>query len=155
MIFTLIGTHEQPFNRLVKMVDTYQYSQTKIIQIGFSTYVPQNCQFKQFFTFDEIVMFIKKADVVISQAGTGSVMLSLSLGKTPIVAPRYFKYGEHVDDHQVQLCLDLSEKGYIVPLYDGDDIKDKISHVKNLRYNKRDIEPDNRLLQSIRNIINS
>ena len=45
MIFVTVGTHEQPFNRLVKKVDDLKKNgiiqEDVIIQTGFSTYEPQ------------------------------------------------------------------------------------------------------------------
>lgn len=48
MIFVTVGTHEQPFNRLVKKMDELKkegiITEEVIIQTGFSTYKPQYCQ---------------------------------------------------------------------------------------------------------------
>ena len=48
MIFVSVGTHEQPFNRLVKAVDDLKkdgvITDEVIIQTGFSTYKPKYCQ---------------------------------------------------------------------------------------------------------------
>ena len=47
---------------------------------------------------------IAKADIVISHAGTGSILTALSLGKRPVVVPRRAAHGEHVDGHQDDLA---------------------------------------------------
>ena len=48
MIFVTVGTHEQPFNRLVKAVDDLKKNgviiDEVIMQTGFSTYKPKYCQ---------------------------------------------------------------------------------------------------------------
>jgi UDP-N-acetylglucosamine transferase subunit ALG13 len=50
------------------------------------------------------------ADVVICHAGTGSTLMALQNGKKPIVVPRRFSHGEHVDDHQSDLAAFLDER---------------------------------------------
>ena len=50
MIFVTVGTHEQPFNRLIKEVDRLKkegiITDEVFIQTGFSTYEPQYCDWK-------------------------------------------------------------------------------------------------------------
>ena len=45
MIFVTVGTHEQPFDRLVKYMDGWaaEHDEKVIIQTGFSTYEPEHC----------------------------------------------------------------------------------------------------------------
>lgn len=47
---------------------------------------------------------LELADVIVSHAGTGSILSSLMAGKIPIVVPRAANEGEHVDEHQVDLA---------------------------------------------------
>ena len=51
MIFVTVGTHEQPFNRLLQKIDELKKDGTiqddVIIQTGFSTYRPQYCQWSK------------------------------------------------------------------------------------------------------------
>ena len=46
MIFVTVGTHEQPFNRLIECVDQLKGSgkieEDVVIQTGFSTYEPKH-----------------------------------------------------------------------------------------------------------------
>ena len=48
MIFVTVGTHEQPFNRLVQEIDNLKrdgvITEDVIIQTGYSTYEPKYCQ---------------------------------------------------------------------------------------------------------------
>ena len=95
------------------------------------------------------------ADVVVTHAGTGSVMLALSLGKIPIVAPRYARLGEHVDDHQHQLVEALVESGLVVPWREGESLADRVAEVRSRAQGGRKIEPDPRLVADLRAIIES
>lgn len=53
MIFVTVGTHEQPFNRLIKEVDIAKKNglidDEVIIQKGYSSYSPSYCNWKDFF----------------------------------------------------------------------------------------------------------
>jgi UDP-N-acetylglucosamine--N-acetylmuramyl-(pentapeptide) pyrophosphoryl-undecaprenol N-acetylglucosamine transferase len=60
---------------------------------------------------DELNQAIGEADVVIAHAGTGSAMTAFEQGRFPILVPRISKYGEHVDDHQVQIAREMQRRG--------------------------------------------
>ena len=59
---------------------------------------------------------IAKADVVICHGGIGVITDCLRSGKTPLVIPRRKSFGEHVDDHQVEIVNFLSKKGLVINL---------------------------------------
>ncbi len=149
----MVGTHEQPFDRLVREVDRLRTDEQRVIQYGYSTYTPAYSDGSDFLSFDEVKGYIQDADVVITHSGTGSVMLALSLGKMPIVAPRYRKYGEHIDDHQLQLVKELVEEGMVVPYYDGDDLGERIAEVLVKMQAVRGIEPAPELVAELDRII--
>ncbi len=54
---------------------------------------------------------IAAADVVISHSGVGSALTALHCGKRPILVPRDPAHGEHVDNHQRQVAIELSSRG--------------------------------------------
>ena len=58
--------------------------------------------------------FIGKADYIITHGGVGTITDALKLGKKIIAVPRLSKYKEHVNDHQLQIIENFSEKGFIV-----------------------------------------
>lgn len=53
---------------------------------------------------------MREADVVVAHAGVGTVLAALAIGKCPIVVPRRYALGEHVDDHQIQLAGELARR---------------------------------------------
>lgn len=55
--------------------------------------------------------FCRSADVVVTHAGVGNIMTMLDMGLHPVVVPRRQHRGEHVDDHQMQICRLLREVG--------------------------------------------
>ena len=55
--------------------------------------------------------------------------MPLQIGKTPIVVPRQYKYGEHVNDHQVEFARNVSERmGTIIDVEDIDKLSDIITN---------------------------
>ena len=53
MIFVTVGTHEQPFNRLIEGVDILKkdniIQEPVVIQTGYSTYEPKYCTWGKLF----------------------------------------------------------------------------------------------------------
>lgn len=59
MIFVTVGTHEQPFNRLIEAVDRLcgagVINEPVVMQTGFSTYEPQHCEWHKLLPYPEMV----------------------------------------------------------------------------------------------------
>ena len=70
MIFVTVGTHEQPFNRLVKKIDELKGNGTiqddVFIQTGFSTYEPKNCQWSKLISYNQMIKKVEDARIVIT-----------------------------------------------------------------------------------------
>ena len=105
MIFVTVGTHEQPFDRLIRAVDEWAASSSEdvLIQTGVSSYEPVNCRWQHFFKQQEMYDFINQARIVITHGGPSCYFDVLKRGKIPIVVPRHHEFGEHVDDHQLEI----------------------------------------------------
>ncbi|WP_276923109.1 glycosyltransferase [Faecalibaculum rodentium] len=132
MIFVTVGTHEQPFNRLVKTVDELikdgVITEHVIMQTGFSTYEPKYCQWIKLIPYQQMIKNVEAARIVITHGGPASFIMPLQIGKTPIVVPRQHRFNEHVNDHQVEFARNVAERmGTIIPVEDisrlGDVIK--------------------------------
>jgi len=126
MIFVTVGTHEQPFNRLVKYVDEMNIENNIFIQTGYCTYKPRNCQFEKMISYDRMLNFSEIADIIITHGGPGSIMLALQQNKIPIVVPRQHKYGERVNDHQVDFTRRLEAEKKIIAIYDIENLEKNI-----------------------------
>ncbi|MER2129838.1 glycosyltransferase [Leuconostoc lactis] len=116
MIFVTVGTHEQSFNRLIKKVDELvekkEIKEEVFMQIGYSTYEPQNTQWSRFVTYDEMNSLLEKSSTVICHGGPSTYMKVMDFDKTPVVVPRQAEYGEHVNDHQLFVSKQIKNKGY-------------------------------------------
>ncbi len=131
MIFVTVGTHEQPFNRLVKKIDklkeTGVITEDVIIQTGFSTYEPKYCQWSKLYPYQEMVKMVADARIVITHGGPSSFIMPLQIGKIPIVVPRRKKFNEHVNDHQLEFANAVAERqGNIIVADDINKISDMI-----------------------------
>lgn len=117
MIVITVGLEKYPFNRLLRNMDEWVGNQSirepVFAQIGHSTYLPRHLEYCRFLPFDEMRKQIQKADRVICHAGVGTILLSLRLGRHPLVIPRHAEFGEQVDDHQLDLCTRLCESDQI------------------------------------------
>ena len=122
MIFVTVGTHEQPFNRLVEKIDRLvadgNITEKVIIQTGYSTYIPKHCEWEAFFPFQKMSELVEQARIVITHGGPSSFIMPLQMGKVPIVVPRQQCFGEHVNDHQKEFCKALFEKKHTILLVD-------------------------------------
>jgi UDP-N-acetylglucosamine transferase subunit ALG13 len=151
LIFVTVGTHIHPFNRLLEIVDALPTNQERIVQYGFSTIPLKNCETHRFLEFERMRRFMSRADAVVSHAGVGSIMLALAACKRPVVAPRLHRFGEHVDDHQVEIAQAFAAVGKVITLMPGDDFALKIAESGNQQANP--IEPSQGLIDFLREAI--
>ena len=126
MIFVTVGTHEQSFNRLVQYIDGLNVENNIFIQTGYCTYKPKNCQFEKMISYERMLNYSEIADIIITHGGPGSIMLALQQNKIPIVVPRQHKYGEHVNDHQVDFTRRLETENKIIAIYDIENLEKTI-----------------------------
>jgi UDP-N-acetylglucosamine transferase subunit ALG13 len=118
MIFVSVGTHEAPFDRLLRTVHELGLDEEIVVQHGPSRVRSELAVEAEYLSFDEVVGYIREARAVVTHAGVGSVMVALANGKRPIVMPRLHRFDEHVDDHQLELAHRLEANG-LVTLVEG------------------------------------
>ncbi|RGC50287.1 multidrug MFS transporter [Coprococcus catus] len=137
MIFVTVGTHEQPFNRLIKKIDELKESgiiqEDVIIQTGFSTYEPKHCQWSKLIPYQQMLRNVADARIVITHGGPASFIMPLQIGKTPIVVPRQHQFNEHVNDHQVEFARNVEKRmGTIILVEDIEELGDVITNYDQL-----------------------
>ena len=133
MIFVTVGTHEQPFNRLVKEVDELKrdgiITEDVIIQTGFSTYEPKYCQWSRLIPYQQMIKNVEDAHIVITHGGPASFVMPLQSGKTPIVVPRQYQFDEHVNNHQVEFVQNVARRmGTIISVENIETLGDIITN---------------------------
>ena len=135
MIFVTVGTHEQPFNRLIEYVDRWAagVEEEVLIQTGVSDYKPVNCKYQRFFKQQEMYDLIEKSRIVITHGGPSCYMDVLQRGKIPIVVPRHHEFREHVDDHQLEISREYKKLyNSIILVEDIEKLGDCIEHYDRL-----------------------
>lgn len=119
MIFITLGSQKFQFNRLLKeidrLIDEEIIKEEVFAQIGYSDYLPRNYEYRQFMDRDQFNDYIDHSDLVITHGGTGAIMGAIKKGKKVIAIPRLSKYGEHVDDHQLQIINEFEQMNLIIP----------------------------------------
>ena len=140
MIFITLGSQKFQFNRLLKALDDLveegAIQEEVFAQIGYSDYKPRNYEFKEFLDRDEFAEMEGKAEIVITHGGTGAIIGAVKKGKKVIAVPRLAKYGEHVDDHQLQLIEQFEKLNLICPCRKLENLRNALNIVKNTKYKK-------------------
>lgn len=130
MIFITLGSQKFQFNRLLKEIDRLvgegKISEEVFAQIGYSDYKPKNYRYNEFLDREKFIEIINKCDKVITHGGTGAIITAVKSGKKVIAIPRLAKYGEHVDDHQLQITKQFSEMNLIIGIKEISDIEESL-----------------------------
>ncbi|MCM3597515.1 glycosyltransferase family 28 [Metabacillus idriensis] len=138
MIFVTVGTQKFQFNRLIRKLDDLKgnnvISDNIIAQIGYSTYTPKNFQSFKVLDFNNMSNIYNDSEIVITHGGSGSIIQALKLRKKVIAVPRLMEYGEHVDNHQFEICQALEKKGYICVARDIGKLAELINFTKNSEF---------------------
>ena len=135
MIFVTVGTHEQPFNRLVEYMDKWSmnHDEEVVIQTGFSTYEPKHCQWSKLYPYRTMIEMVDKARIVITHGGPSSFIMPLQIGKVPIVVPRKHEFDEHVNDHQVDFCRKVCQRqGNVIVVEQIDELGKTLERYKEI-----------------------
>lgn len=126
MIFVTLGTQDKSFKRLLEDIDREiekgTIKEKVIVQAGYTKYKSKNMEIFDFTSPEKIDEYIKKARIVITHGGVGSILNSLKYDKPIIGAARLSKYKEHTNDHQLQIVSEFEKGGYILSYNDGDDL---------------------------------
>lgn len=126
--FAAVGTHRQPFDRMLRMLDEAVGSgvlpRPALVQTGHSRYEPKHLERRQWMRPAEIDRAMNDARYVVTHGGGGTLLASLRASRRPIVIARREALGEHINDHQLQLAGRLADLGLAVAANDRIDEAD-------------------------------
>lgn len=134
-ILVTIGTMtEKKFTRLFQCIDRLceegiLNGEEIIAQVGEDKYVSKYYKCIDMLSREEFNSLIETMDVVISHAGTGSVISCLKAKKKVIIFPRQSIYDEHYDDHQLELADIFVKKGYALAALTYEELKQCIMNI--------------------------
>ena len=135
MIFVTLGTQDKPFTRIIQAVEQAvidgKITDEVVVQSGNTKYESKVLNVLNYVPFDEFNNYLAKADIIITHGGVGSILNALKLKKKIIAVPRLKKYGEHINDHQLQVIQKMTQQGYILSCEDENEIENKVKQAEN------------------------
>jgi UDP-N-acetylglucosamine transferase subunit ALG13 len=152
MILVTVGTNEARFDRLLHAFDSSPFDEELFVQHGPSPIRPRGATCVDYLPYDELGATVRRARVVVTHAGVGSIMTALANGKRPVVVPRLRRFGEAVDDHQMQLGLRLHETGLVTFVERPEDLRAALDATDDdtCAFETR---PDRRLVTELRDFV--
>lgn len=145
MIFLTVGT-SFPFDRLVKAVDNAigraLIKEEIFSQIGTGGFKPKHMKYVEMLDKEEFDICFRKASGLISHAGIGSVTMALENNKPMLVMPRLRRYGEVVNDHQLDIVKKFEKDNYILVAYSEKDLPEKVHALGSFVPRKRQTQPE-------------
>ena len=134
MIFVTLGSQKFPFNRLLKKIDELieagAITEPVFAQTGASDYIPKHYAYQPFLDRDTFSEYMSRCDTVITHGGTGAIIGAVKKGKKVIAVPRLAKYGEHVDDHQLQLIGQFCDLNLICGLQSCEELEQALQYIQ-------------------------
>lgn len=130
MILVLLGTQNNKFERLLKeiqkCIDNKVITEDVVVQAGSTNFESDNMKIFDLIPEDELNELKKKARIIITHGGVGSIVGCIKIGKKVIAVPRLKEYGEHVNNHQKQIVETFNNQGLIKGVQDLKDLKNAI-----------------------------
>jgi UDP-N-acetylglucosamine transferase subunit ALG13 len=141
--FVTVGTAHDPFPRLLAEVDRLAAAEVLprpvLVQHGYTRFASDHCQAKAFIDRAEFEQHLTEAQLVITHAGT-TVLDAIRAGKVPVIMPRLARYGEHIDDHQLQLAEVIARQHHIALAAEPADLQTAVQTALALQQIARDCQ---------------
>ncbi len=134
MILVLLGTQNNSFHRLLeeiqKNIDNGNIDEEVIVQKGYTKFESKDMKIYDELPIEEFNELIKKANLIITHGGVGSIITSIKNRKKVIAIPRLKKYKEHVNDHQLDIIKSFNEMGYIIGIQEVEELEKALKQVQ-------------------------
>lgn len=154
----MLGTQNNSFYRLLEEIDRLieigKINDEVIVQAGYTKYESQNMKIIDFVSSEEIEKLEQKANCIITHGGVGSIIGSIEKGKKVIAVPRLKQYGEHVNDHQLDIVESFDKLGYIIGITDVSQLGDALQKVAEFKPNEY-IQNTGNIIKIVENFIDN
>ena len=90
MILVTLGTQHQEFTRLLDYIEEIKIKDEIIVQAGYTKYKSKKMKIFDFIDYEKMNEYVKKADLIITHGGTGSITGPLKEGKKVIACARIY-----------------------------------------------------------------
>lgn len=137
-LFVPLGTQKFPFGRIItalnELVEQGIYSADEIVMQ--SALYPVKPKFTHFGLIpnENFIRYMQEADVIVTHSGVNSIISCMELGKPLVICPRLHQYGEHVDNHQMEIATLMHDKYDVLICTDMEDLQDLIKKAKIHKY---------------------
>jgi len=126
-VFVTVGTHEDPFDRLVEAAQALADAGHQVrLQRGTSQVPAPDCEGDAHLSPAAMQEAFAWADVVIAHGGPSTLIESAAHGHVPVLVPRRAAHGEHVDDHQLWFSRRIARRVHVVE--DPATLVDEVEH---------------------------
>lgn len=155
-LFVPLGTQKFPFGRIItalnELVKQGNYKPEEIIMQ--SALYPVKPDFTAFGLIpnEDFNRYMKEAEVIVMHSGVNSIISCMKLGKPLVICPRLHEYGEHVDNHQIEIATLMHDKYDVLVCTDMKDLLKLIEQAKTHKY-KPWVSHRKELLEAIRGLI--
>ena len=133
MIFVTLGTQDKPFERLLasieEQIEKGNIIEEVVVQAGYTKYATEKMQVFDLVDREEFVRLVNECNILITHGGLGSILTGLKNNKKVIACPRLYKYGEHMNDHQMQIVSVFAKEGYLLEYQENDDLGEVLKRV--------------------------
>ena len=137
MILVMLGTQKNSFHRLLeqiqKCIDKKLINEKVVVQAGSTKFQSKDMEIFDLIENTKLNKLIKEADFIITHGGVGSIVTCLKKGKKIIAVPRYHEYGEHVNDHQLQIIQTFDGQGFIKGAVTVQDLPKLLEEIKTFK----------------------
>ena len=158
MIVILLGSQKYSFHRLLeevqRCIDNGTIKQEVIVQAGGTQFFSKEMKIFTLIEQNELEKLIEKADIIITHGGVGSIVNGVKLHKKVIAVPRYKKYGEVANDHQVQIINTFAKEGFIIGLNDVSELESALKEIENFKPKVLESNTE-KIINIIRDFINN
>lgn len=155
-LFVPLGTQKFPFNRLVEklncMVNEGKYRAEEIVMQS-SVY-----EVRPIFKHYDLVPaelfnnLIDNAELVITHGGVNSIISCMTRRKPLVITPRFMEYGEHVDNHQVEIAKLMKNKFDVIVVEDMTKLPEAIDAAIHHEY-RQWVSHNKELISAIKDVV--
>lgn len=158
MIFVTLGTQDKSFVRLLeaiqKQIDLGNIKQKVVVQAGYTKFQSDDMEIFDLVSMEDFNKYMDECDLLITHGGVGCILDGLKRNKKIIATARLKEYGEHTNDHQLQIIETFENNGYVLKLEDFDKLDEVLEKAKKFKPNKF-ISNNEKFVNEIKNYIDN
>lgn len=140
MILILLGTQDNSFHRLLEevqaLIDKKVITEKVIVQAGRTKYESKDMEIHSLMPEEELKEIMKKSDLVITHGGVGSIVMALKMEKKVIAVPRLSEFGEHINNHQIQIIETFNSQEFLIGITDLKELGNALEKAKEFKPKK-------------------